>query len=339
MAGLFSLGGGRGGNQQGDGESQQGQNQIPPQETLFWYNKNDDVSSYRGNLELWNQQQQQQQHQHQHQHQQHQHDQQGEDVISTHVARPFFSRDLYGLGVGVGPSRVSSDDHQHQSLNMGMRSSSSGGGEGISCQDCGNQAKKDCPHMRCRTCCKSRGFQCQTHVKSTWVPASRRRERQQQLSSSSSLQRDISKRPRDSNALVSTRNFPSGLEEANFPAVVSSPAEFRCVRVSSIDDADERFAYQTAVNIGGHLFKGILYDFGPENTINNNNNTYNNSNYMIGETSGGGVPVAQPLNLIADSDTTVVSSGALVDPSSLYPAPMNAFMSSSGTQFFSRPRS
>lgn len=51
----------------------------------------------------------------------------------------------------------------------------------MNCQDCGNQAKKDCPHMRCRTCCKSRGFQCQTHVKSTWVPAAKRRERQQQL--------------------------------------------------------------------------------------------------------------------------------------------------------------
>ena len=49
---------------------------------------------------------------------------------------------------------------------------------GMNCQDCGNQAKKDCPHMRCRTCCKSRGFDCQTHVKSTWVSAARRRERQ-----------------------------------------------------------------------------------------------------------------------------------------------------------------
>jgi LRP1 type putative zinc finger protein len=46
------------------------------------------------------------------------------------------------------------------------------------CQDCGNQAKKDCSHRRCRTCCKSRGFDCATHVKSTWVPAARRRERQ-----------------------------------------------------------------------------------------------------------------------------------------------------------------
>lgn len=46
------------------------------------------------------------------------------------------------------------------------------------CQDCGNQAKKDCTHRRCRTCCKSRGFDCSTHVKSTWVPAARRRESQ-----------------------------------------------------------------------------------------------------------------------------------------------------------------
>lgn len=59
-----------------------------------------------------------------------------------------------------------------------------GGGGGASsvgtttCQDCGNQAKKDCPHNRCRTCCKSRGYDCTTHVKSTWVPAARRRERQ-----------------------------------------------------------------------------------------------------------------------------------------------------------------
>lgn len=49
------------------------------------------------------------------------------------------------------------------------------------CQDCGNQAKKECVYMRCRTCCKSKGFQCQTHVKSTWVPLYRRRHRQQHL--------------------------------------------------------------------------------------------------------------------------------------------------------------
>ena len=47
------------------------------------------------------------------------------------------------------------------------------------CQECGNSAKKDCTFSRCRTCCKSRGFPCPTHEKSTWVPAAKRRERQQ----------------------------------------------------------------------------------------------------------------------------------------------------------------
>jgi len=61
---------------------------------------------------------------------------------------------------------------------------------GMNCQDCGNQAKKDCIHLRCRTCCKSRGFQCQTHVKSTWVPAAKRRERQQHLSALPFRRRD-----------------------------------------------------------------------------------------------------------------------------------------------------
>jgi LRP1 type putative zinc finger protein len=82
-------------------------------------------------------------------------------------------------------------------------SSSSRGGRGgsglgagtINCQDCGNQAKKDCIHMRCRTCCKSRGFDCPTHVKSTWVPAAKRRERQQQLATGGAA--DPFKRPRD----------------------------------------------------------------------------------------------------------------------------------------------
>lgn len=51
----------------------------------------------------------------------------------------------------------------------------------ISCQDCGNQAKKGCTHGRCRTCCKSHGLHCPTHVRSTWIPIAKRRERQQQI--------------------------------------------------------------------------------------------------------------------------------------------------------------
>lgn len=115
------------------------------------------------------------------------------------------------------------------------------------------------------------------------------------------------------------------------------------MRVSSVDDAEEQYAYQTAINIGGHLFRGILYDQGPD------------YNYMGGDESGsaavGGV---QPLNLIAASGsgasvlpTSAASGGAmvscseaLVDPSSLYPAPLSTFMAGgSGTQFFPHPRS
>lgn len=73
---------------------------------------------------------------------------------------------------------LSTIDHTNllQSGSGGVGGSSSSGN--TTCQDCGNQAKKDCSHRRCRTCCKSRGYDCATHVKSTWVPAARRRERQ-----------------------------------------------------------------------------------------------------------------------------------------------------------------
>jgi len=156
MAGLFSLG-------RTEEENQQNNNPT----TEFWYNKNDDsvVSSYRG-FEIWNQ---------------HPHDQQ-QQLFS--LQQPQQQQDLYSSGVvlGVGPTRVCSSDENRSAVFVGS------GSGGISCQDCGNQAKKDCPHMRCRTCCKSRGFDCQTHVKSTWVPAARRRERQQQLSAPKSSQ-------------------------------------------------------------------------------------------------------------------------------------------------------
>lgn len=77
--------------------------------------------------------------------------------------------------------------HTGSGTGTGTRGMRSGSG-GMSCQDCGNQAKKDCTHSRCRTCCKSRGYHCATHVRSTWVPASKRRERQQQLAAAAALQ-------------------------------------------------------------------------------------------------------------------------------------------------------
>ncbi|XP_057720157.1 protein EXPRESSION OF TERPENOIDS 1-like [Arachis stenosperma] len=145
---------------------------FPPSDTFYWY-KNEDVSSYQGGLELWN---------HHRYHHQPEH-----DLIPQ--ARPLFHQDLYSFAaaLGVGPTTVSDDQSPSRSAFLvtasAVGSEAASGAREISFQDCGNQAKKDCPHMRCRICCKSRGFDCQTHVKSTWIPASKRRERQQQLTS------------------------------------------------------------------------------------------------------------------------------------------------------------
>ncbi|CAK9157077.1 unnamed protein product [Ilex paraguariensis] len=328
MAGFFSLGGGRGTNNNQD-QHQPSNNNPPPEitpESWFLY-RNEDLP-YKS-FELW---------------QQHQHHQ---EQINQQRHNPL--QDLYSSagGLAIGPSRSAIDfsDEPSRSGFVMMR------GGGVSCQDCGNQAKKDCTHMRCRTCCKSRGFQCQTHLKSTWVPAAKRRERQQlsslqqqqQEEQQLQLHRENPKRQRENPSaypLVCTHlpTNTSGLEVGNFPAEVKSPAMFRCVRMSSKDDSDDQFAYQAAVNIGGHVFKGILYDQGLD------------SQYMAGESSsgcgsGGGI---QQLNLITGAATSAVtpttsggavvssSTAAFLDPS-LYPAPINTFMA--GTQFFPHPRS
>lgn len=43
-----------------------------------------------------------------------------------------------------------------------------------------------------------------------------------------------------------------------------APAVFKCVRVTAVDDGEDEFAYQAVVRIGGHVFKGFLYDQGFE---------------------------------------------------------------------------
>ncbi|CAL1384083.1 unnamed protein product [Linum trigynum] len=263
---------------------------------------------------------------------------------------------------GAGTSR-SSDDSSRSGGGGGimMRSGGGGGsGGGINCQDCGNQAKKDCTHMRCRTCCKSRGFQCSTHVKSTWVPAAKRRERQHQLAALQQqdpvqpFRGEVPKRLRESSSSRLATGTGSGLEVGgHFPSEVNSSAVFRCVKVSSIDDAEEQTAYQTAVNIGGHLFKGILYDQGPDH-----HHHHHSSRYGGESSSGGGGGGGQPLHLITagtsgggggggtagagtsgggvDQAVNPAASGSMMDPASLYPAPLNAFIA--GTQFFPPPR-
>ncbi|XP_015936254.1 protein EXPRESSION OF TERPENOIDS 1-like [Arachis duranensis] len=134
---------------------------FPPSDTFYWY-KNEDVSSYRSGLELWN---------HHHHHHQPEH-----DLIPQ--ARSLQLR---------GCSRSGSNHRVRRSvtLEIGLPGDGVGRGERSS--------------KWSRTCCKSRGFDCQTHVKSTWVPASKRRERHQQLSSIQQqlLAADVPKRQRD----------------------------------------------------------------------------------------------------------------------------------------------
>ncbi|KAL7261844.1 hypothetical protein ACSBR1_000275 [Camellia fascicularis] len=330
MSGFFSLGGI--GKEETNHHHHQQQQQ---QESNLFLFRNEEI--YNKGFELW------EQYYHLHQQKLHHHQLQEIDFSS---------------------SRRISNRNSDEELRGVMMMRQGGTGGGVNCQDCGNQSKKDCPYLRCRTCCKSRGFQCQTHVKSTWVPAAKRRERQQQQQQLTVLQQqqqnqnqnqpqqqqqelmmmslrggENPKRQREnpgaSSSLACTRlpTTSSGLEVGHFPAEVNSPAVFRCVRVSSMDDADEQYAYQTAVSIGGHVFKGILYDQGVE------------SGYAGGESSsgggGGGGGGAQPFNLITATTTTTTTTTTnpaitMLDPSSIYPAPLNAFMA--GTQFFPPPR-
>ncbi|WVZ98338.1 hypothetical protein U9M48_043797 [Paspalum notatum var. saurae] len=158
------------------------------------------------------------------------------------------------------------------------------------CHDCGNQAKKGCAHSRCRTCCNSRGFECDTHVRSTWVPAARRRERLQLACGAGAGASPpppapaAAKKPRlacpattaTTNSRTSTSNATtprsfdtsSSHQDASFkdslPRQVRGPAVFRCVRVTSVDDGNGEVAYQAAVTINGHLFRGLLYDHGAD---------------------------------------------------------------------------
>lgn len=48
----------------------------------------------------------------------------------------------------------------------------------------------------------------------------------------------------------------------SLPGQVRAPAVFRCHRVTAISSGEGELAYQATVNIGGHVFKGFLYDQG-----------------------------------------------------------------------------
>ncbi|CAN0905472.1 Protein LATERAL ROOT PRIMORDIUM 1 [Linum grandiflorum] len=220
------------------------------------------------------------------------------------------------------------NNNNNNNNNSSMNLSQGGGGGGVvmnsisssstaTCHDCGNQAKKDCPHRRCRTCCKSRGFDCATHVKSTWVPSARRRERQLMTTTTaatdagggggcSSASTSAVKKPRligsqnTTTSHTSTSNTTpsrsydttsSHHQDAGFketlPGQVRAPAVFKCVRVTAVEDGEDEYAYQAAVKIGGHLFKGVLYDQGVE-VRGADGNFPNFSDLHLGGGGGGG---------------------------------------------------
>ncbi|CAH2064147.1 unnamed protein product, partial [Thlaspi arvense] len=135
------------------------------------------------------------------------------------------------------------------------------------CRDCGNRAKKECLFEMCRTCCKSRGYHCATHVKSTWVPSSHHRS----SSSSSSDRRkklkidSSSDKPNPSN--VSIVPTATSRQETSFkerlPGKIEAPAVFRRTRVTAISDNEQaEIGYQATVTISGHVFKGFLHYHG-----------------------------------------------------------------------------
>ncbi|KAL6518470.1 hypothetical protein OROGR_018972 [Orobanche gracilis] len=354
MAGFFSLGGGGGAVTGVSTTGNNPQSEINPENNWFLFRNEENNIPYRG-FELW------------HPNPNHQH--QEEENFLQHggasASNPL--QDLYASasGLAVGPS------HGHylpfpKSAAAGlmmMRSGAGAGDGGISCQDCGNQAKKDCAHMRCRTCCRSRGSQCQTHVRNTWVPAAKRRERQQQLAATQQNQRqeinresgkrqrendnntnnnkhnnsnnDHNNNPVASSSLMRTRIVPTsttGFVVGNFPSEVRSDAVFRRVRVGSaaFHDAEDQCGYETEVSISGHVFKGILYDQG------------NESQYRTAaeETSSGSGAGVQQLNRLISGRSATASSAAATGggsaspflDNSLYTPPINSFMA--GTQFF-----
>ncbi|XP_057954585.1 protein LATERAL ROOT PRIMORDIUM 1 [Malania oleifera] len=220
----------------------------------------------------------------------------------------------------------------NNSVNL-LHGGGGGGGAGsapmagvATCQDCGNQAKKDCSHRRCRTCCKSRGFECSTHVKSTWVPAARRRERQLMAAATgcaagSSGSTSGAKKPRlitsqtTTTSHTSTSNTtPQGSFDTSssqhqdpsfkesLPGQVRAPAVFKCVRVTAVEDGEDEYAYQAVVKIGGHVFKGFLYDQGSETR----EGYPNISELHLGGGAGGGGRNGMP------------SSSPMLDPNDVY---------------------
>ncbi|KAL0652528.1 hypothetical protein Bca4012_095219 [Brassica carinata] len=135
------------------------------------------------------------------------------------------------------------------------------------CKDCGNRAKKECLFERCRTCCKSRGYNCATHVKSTWVPSSHRRSVSRSSSSSSDrnkkLKLDSSDKPKSVEIVPTTTSRQETSFKEGLPGKIEAPAVFKRTRVTAVSNNEQaEIGYQATVTISGHVFKGFLHYYG-----------------------------------------------------------------------------
>ena len=90
-----------------------------------------------------------------------------------------------------------------------------------------------------------------------------------------------------------------------------APAVFKCVRVTSIEDGEDEYAYQAMVTINGHLFKGFLYDQGPDD---------GRHAATSNDDSAAGVPNISELHLGAASASVAGGSGVREGVSSMVPA-------------------
>jgi hypothetical protein len=78
-----------------------------------------------------------------------------------------------------------------------------------------------------------------------------------------------------------------------------------------VDEGDDEYAYQAVVKIGGHVFKGFLYDQGVEGR----EEFPNISELHLGGGGGGGRNGASSSSPIIDADVYAASGGGMLGAS------------------------
>lgn len=105
----------------------------------------------------------------------------------------------------------------------------------------------------------------------------------------------------------------------SLPGQVRAPAVFKCVRVTAVDDGEDEYAYQAVVKIGGHVFKGFLYDQG----IEGREGFPNISDLHLGGGGGGDRNAASSSSPMIDPSDVYAASGGGVLRGPSYGNPMN----------------